>query len=147
MISVSFPNKSTLLLHNFKCTERAFNEEVNVRSFFSVINNRINIVFFSRIKYLPRRNGKFAIIPPEFKGECVTHVTLHHLFLILRLLLALRWAFIIITCTSSWLYVIPISDLTVASTHSCIIYFQGKYYLKPFIFRKVRKGGESAFLL
>lgn len=85
MISVSFPNKSTLLLHNFKCTERAFNEEVNVRSFFSVINNRINIVFFSRIKYLPRRNGKFAIISPEFKGECVTHVTLHHLFLILRL--------------------------------------------------------------
>ena len=70
MISVSFPNKSTLLLHNFKCTERAFNEEVNVRSFFSVINNRINIVFFSRIKYLPRRNGKFAIISPEFKGEC-----------------------------------------------------------------------------
>lgn len=50
MISVSFPNKSTLLLHNFKCTERAFNEEVNVRSFFSVINNRINIVFFLKNK-------------------------------------------------------------------------------------------------
>ena len=95
MISVSFPNKSTLLLHNFKCTERAFNEEVNVRPFFSVINNKINIVFFSRIKYLPRRNCEICNYI-DSKGECVTHVTLHHLFLILRLLLALRWAFTII---------------------------------------------------
>ena len=57
MIAVSFPNKSTLLLQNFECTERAFNEEVIVRPFLSVINNEIDLVFFSRIKYLPRRKG------------------------------------------------------------------------------------------
>ena len=148
MIAVSFPNKSTPLLQNFECTERAFNEEVIVRPFLSVINNEIDLVFFSRIKYLPRRNGDLCnyiawlqggmcnprdITSPISNSQVVTSVTVG--------------IYNYITCTSSWLYVIPISDLTVASTHNCIIYFQGKYYLKTVYFSQNQKRRWKRFSL